>query len=159
MAVTFSATVTDKGAGLAIKRTQSAVSGQKVADTAAHAMVHQFLPDVFYSNVYRWKKTVRPGQPLLDTGAHLVSGFVYSTTGATATIRNLFKYAHIHDRGATIRAKNVPYLRFKIRGVGWFRKKEVVIPARRFAYWSRLAVDFVMRSVRGMVKRTRETGR
>lgn len=156
MAVSFSAKVTKDGATLALKRVAGGVTGQKVADTAARAMTHEFLPDVFYSNLYNWPKTVRSGQPLLDTGTHLASGFVYSTSGATATIKNLFKYAHVHDRGMTIRAKNAKNLRFKVRGVGWFSKKEVVIPQRRFAYWSTQAREFVMRRVRAMVKATRE---
>jgi phage gpG-like protein len=165
MAVTMSAKVTKDGATLALNRltgggsgggaSRAAVSGQRIADTAAKAMVHEFLPDVFYSNLYNWKKTVRPGQPLLDTGTHLASGFVYSTSGAVATIKNLFKYAHVHDRGMTIRAKSAKNLRFKVRGVGWFSKKEVVIPQRRFMYWSALARDLVMRRVREMLARAR----
>ena len=156
MAVAFSASITDKGASLSIGRLGKAVSAPKVAETAAHAMVHEFMPDVFYSNLYNWKRTIRPGQPLLDTGTHLASGFVYSVSGAVATIRNLFRYAHVHDKGMTITAKRAKYLRFKIRGVGWVQKKQVTIPQRRFAYWSQMARDFVMRRVQGMVRATRE---
>jgi phage gpG-like protein len=40
-------------------------------------------------------------------------------------------YARIHEYGGTIRAKNKPYLTFKI-GNRWIRKKQVVIPARPY---------------------------
>jgi phage gpG-like protein len=40
-------------------------------------------------------------------------------------------YAPIHELGGVIRAKNSPYLRFKI-GDRWVSKKEVKIPARPF---------------------------
>lgn len=40
-------------------------------------------------------------------------------------------YARIHEFGGTIRAKNKPYLTFKI-GNRWIRKKQVVIPARPY---------------------------
>lgn len=161
MGVSFSAKVTKNEATLALKRLtggpgggsgRGAISGPSIADRAAHTMVHEVLPDVFYSNLYGWKKTLRPGMPLLDTGTHLVTGFVYKVSGAVATIKNLFKYAHIHDKGAVIRAKNKPLLKFKPRGLGWMSKKEVVIPARRFMYWSMLAKTAVMRSVNSMLR-------
>ena len=41
------------------------------------------------------------------------------------------KYARIHEFGGIIRAKNAPYLAFKI-GEKFIRKKQVVIPARPF---------------------------
>lgn len=40
-------------------------------------------------------------------------------------------YAPIHEFGGVIRAKNSPYLRFKI-GDRWVSKKQVTIPARPF---------------------------
>lgn len=174
MAVTFTASVTKDGAQLALGRLTGANGGgggwggrgasasaggplspENVAGRAAHSMVHEFLPDLFYSNLYGWKKTIRPGMPLLDTGTHLAQGFVYAVSGATATIKNLFKYAHVHDKGMTIRAKNAKNLRFKIRGVGWYQKKEVTIPQRRFMYWSNQARTAVMRSVESMIRAAR----
>jgi len=161
MAVLMSATVTKNEASLALKRLTGgaggggrggAVSGPSIADRAAHTMVHEVLPDVFYGNLYNWKKTLRPGMPLMDTGTHLVSGFVYRVAGSIATIKNIFRYAHVHDKGMTIRAKNVPLLRFKPRGLGWMSKKEVVIPRRRFMFWSALAKTAVMRSVNSMLR-------
>lgn len=144
--------LTGSGGGGAGRAGLGVVNGRSVADRAAHTMVHEVLPDVFYGNLYNWKKTLRPGTPLLDTATHLVSGFVYSVAGSVATIKNLFRYAHIHDKGATIRAKNVPLLKFKPRGLGWMSKKEVVIPQRRFMYWSRMAITRVVRSVKSMLR-------
>jgi phage gpG-like protein len=40
-------------------------------------------------------------------------------------------YAAIHQFGGVIKAKNVPYLRFKV-GDRWASKKQVTIPARPF---------------------------
>ena len=40
-------------------------------------------------------------------------------------------YARIHEEGGVIKAKNVPYLRFKVGG-SWVRVKEVTMPARPF---------------------------
>lgn len=154
MAVTMSAKITKDEATLALKRTAAGVSGPKIAGRAAHTMVHEVLPDVFYGNLYNWKKTLRPGMPLLDTGTHIASAFVYAVSGSVATIKNLFKYAHVHDKGAVIRAKNRPVLTFKPRGLGWMSKKEVTIPPRRFMYWSALAKTMVMRSVNSMLRAT-----
>jgi phage gpG-like protein len=142
------------GAGGAGRGGNGGISGPSVADRAAHTMVHEFLPDVFYSNLYGWKKTLRPGMPLLDTATHLVTGFLYRVMGATATISNRFKYAHVHDKGMTIRAKRAPRLTFKPRGLGWMSKKEVVIPQRRFMYWPELAKRAVIRSVESMIQAT-----
>lgn len=40
-------------------------------------------------------------------------------------------YARIHEQGGVIRAKNKPYLVFRI-GSRWFKKKSVFIPARPY---------------------------
>lgn len=49
---------------------------------------------------------------------------------AGATVGTKVLYAPVHEFGALIRAKRVPYLRFKIPGVGWRSAKQVRIPAR-----------------------------
>ncbi len=49
--------------------------------------------------------------------------------GATITPGKLI-YAPVHEFGALIRPKRVPYLKFKIPGVGWRSAKQVRIPAR-----------------------------
>ena len=40
-------------------------------------------------------------------------------------------YAEVHEKGETIKAKNVPWLHFK-GADGWAKVKQVVIPARPF---------------------------
>lgn len=42
------------------------------------------------------------------------------------------KYAGVHEKGATIKAKNAPRLVFKIPGVGVRTAKQVTIPARPY---------------------------
>ena len=94
----------------------------------------------------RWPESIRVkktgGQTLRDKGhlqnsmTHLVEGkSVAAGPGGTAQ-----KYAGILARGGTIRAKNKPFLKFLIPGVGWIQKKEVTIPPRDFTYQSPEAV-------------------
>lgn len=49
---------------------------------------------------------------------------------AGATVGTSVIYAAVHEFGALIRAKRVPYLKFNIPGVGWRSAKQVRIPAR-----------------------------
>ena len=53
-----------------------------------------------------------------------------SFTIATAS-KSQLPFILIHQFGGVIRAKNVPYLKFRINGQ-WVQKKEVTIPARRY---------------------------
>jgi phage gpG-like protein len=55
---------------------------------------------------------------------------VGSTSVETAIGTNV-EYAGVHERGAVIRAKNKPYLRFNVGG-RWVQKKSVTLPARRW---------------------------
>lgn len=41
-------------------------------------------------------------------------------------------YANILHEGGTIRAKNVPYLKFKLPNGQWVSKKSVTIPSRKY---------------------------
>ena len=50
-----------------------------------------------------------------------------------ATLGTNLVYAPTHEYGATIKAKNAPYLKFKI-GNQWVSTKQVKIPARPFLY-------------------------
>jgi len=182
MAVTMSAKITDKGVAVALGRLtgngggggrgntvagSAPLSPQNIADIAAKAMTYTYLPRVFDTNEYGWKPTLREGgTPLVKSArqaSRIRSAFVYSVAGAVATIRNLYKYAFVHDQGAAgggfvIKAKNAKMLRFKI-GDRWTQKKQVTIPQRRFMYWSDGATRFVMARVnyfiRSLVKGTK----
>ncbi len=159
MAVTLRASVDDKGVKLALAGMKGAMDGGKIAGIAARAMVHDWLPQVFARNVYGWKPPLRGGMPLNDTRTHLASAFVYSVAGAVATIRNLFKFAVIHDKGKTITAKNAKYLRFKIgRGADarWAQKKSVTIPQRRFMFWHTDSVKLVVHRVNLFIAQSRK---
>jgi phage virion morphogenesis protein len=73
---------------------------------------------------------IRGGKPLRDTGAHIYNT-LHSVASSSAVVVGVpYGWAIVHQQGATIRAKNVPFLRFQIRGKGWFSKKQVTIPAR-----------------------------
>jgi len=78
-----------------------------------------------------WAKTHRGGQILRDTG-RLRNSIKYSVLGVdTVVIGTNLIYAPTHQFGATIKAKNSPYLRFMIGGK-FISKKQVTIPARPF---------------------------
>lgn len=72
------------------------------------------------------------GQTLRDTG-NLKSSLDYlaSKKGVEWGVTVSAPYAKILNYGGTIKAKNKPYLRFKI-GDRWASKKSVTIPSRRF---------------------------
>ena len=86
-----------------------------------------------------WSKTERLSGPrprFLGVGTgHLRSSITVSRSidrnNLTFFIGTNVKYARIHEFGGVIRAKNAPYLAFKI-GEKFIRKKQVVIPARPF---------------------------
>lgn len=86
-----------------------------------------------------WRKlAVRNGQPLVDTG-RLRSSFTMQIAGAEVIIGTNVTYAPVHQFGATIKAKNKPYLVFPIGGSaagekpkGYRVAKQVTIPPRPF---------------------------
>ena len=72
----------------------------------------------------------RTGKPLSDTGS--LRGSIseeYDNNHAVVGTNDV--RAKIHQFGGTIKARNHPYLTFKVGDV-WVRKKEVTIPARPF---------------------------
>jgi phage gpG-like protein len=72
---------------------------------------------------------LRDGMPLLDTG-RLRAAFQVRVGPLRVEIFNNVKYANVQNYGATINAKDAPYLVFKGKG-GWYSKKQVVIPKRQ----------------------------
>lgn len=89
----------------------------------------------------KWTPSIRVqkkgGQTLRDTGALMNSITVQEIDGNSVVIGpggTASKYAAIQALGGTIKAKNKPFLRFIIPGVGWVSKKEVTIPARDYTY-------------------------
>jgi phage gpG-like protein len=97
------------------------------------------MPAAFAAGGYgTWPSVLREGRPLIDTGA-LMGGFVSSmgADGRSVVITNTGRpkmIQGVHQFGATIRAKNVPFLRFRI-GEQWVSKKQVTIPPRSFFVW------------------------
>lgn len=74
----------------------------------------------------------RAGTPILtDTGQHLLASVASTSTAEEAEWGASWEFAHIHQDGATISAKNAPALRFQSGG-SWHSAKSVTIPARPF---------------------------
>ena len=74
---------------------------------------------------------VQNGQTLRDTGA-LANSLTHVVMSSTVEVGTNIPYAAPNHFGAHITAVNGPFLRFKIPGGGWARKKEVTLPARPF---------------------------
>lgn len=83
------------------------------------------------ANGERWADiTHREGKPLVLTGS-LRDSIRRSNTSNKAVIGTSDKRARIHNYGGIIRAKNKPYLVFKINGK-WIKVKSVTIKARQY---------------------------
>lgn len=77
----------------------------------------------------QWAPVRRGGQPLRLTGI-LRDSFSFDVDGDGLRVGTNIQYAPLHQFGGEIRAKNHPYLRFKV-GERWVSKKSVTIPARK----------------------------
>ena len=73
----------------------------------------------------------RGGQPLRNTGTHLMNAVSYSVEGNSVSVGVPPAWASVLQFGGTISAKNSPFMKFKI-GNQWVQKKSVKIPARPF---------------------------
>lgn len=88
----------------------------------------------------KWKPSIRVkvsgGQTLRDRG-DLMNSITSNVDGSSVSAGPgsgvAFK-ARILALGGTIKAKNKPFLKFRIPGVGFVQKKEVTIPARDYTY-------------------------
>ena len=82
----------------------------------------------------KWKPSQRAidedGQTLLDSG-QLRASIAHKASRDQVEVGTNKIYAAVHQLGATIRAKNVPFLRFKV-GDRWVSKPSVTIGARPF---------------------------
>ena len=88
-----------------------------------------------------WQPIVGGGKPLQGSG-RLRGSYDLETTpnSATVTWGSGLIYAAVQQFGATIKAKNVPHLKFRI-GNRWASKKQVTIPARRYLRFRDPAVE------------------
>lgn len=82
----------------------------------------------------KWPKSYRAsasgGQTLSDK-SHLKNSISYQANATGVEVGTNNKYAHVHQDGMEIKAKNVKFLRFQVGG-GWVRKQKVTIPKRPF---------------------------
>ena len=77
------------------------------------------------------------GRPPLiagDSGPSILAGIETAYTGPDRVeiASKGLRYSSVHQFGKTIRARNVPYLTFRLPSGQWVRKKEVTIPPRPF---------------------------
>lgn len=133
---TFTVNVTDEGVAARIRALRAAAEDL--------APLHAAIGGALLSNVQlgfkfgrspwgdAWRKPLlRNGQPLRDTG-RLNRSITVDATGDGVTVGTNVLYAPVHQFGATIRAKNKPYLVFRGGPNTFFRTKQVVVPARPF---------------------------
>ena len=72
------------------------------------------------------------GSPILaETGQHLLRSLAFYASAEEAVWGASWEFAHIHQEGAVIRAKNAKALTFLV-GNRWVSKEEVTIAARPF---------------------------
>ncbi|MEM4709852.1 MAG: HK97 gp10 family phage protein [Candidatus Diapherotrites archaeon] len=116
-----------------------------------NALVNATMREAADGIVVKIKENISPSKSGLNnrTGylreSVKVGNYVQLTPNGEGQITILVEapYAAVHEYGATIRAKNKPYLTFNING-NWVKKKEVTIPARPFAS---PAVDDVFQNI------------
>lgn len=89
----------------------------------------------------KWKDVLRGGQPLRNTGL-LSRSFISRVDDDGLAVGTNKKYAPTHQFGATIHAKNHPFLRFRV-GDRWASKQSVTIDARKMLPDEGLPDDWV----------------
>lgn len=78
-----------------------------------------------------WRARLQGGETMRDKGV-LMNSISHIVHGDSVEVGTNVPYALPLHFGATIRAVNGPYLRFKVPGGGWVSKREVTLPARPF---------------------------
>ncbi|TXG83253.1 MAG: hypothetical protein E6R12_08620 [Sphingomonadales bacterium] len=71
------------------------------------------------------------GKTLVETG-QLRNSISMQVKGGVLLVGSTVPYAATHQLSAVIRAKNKPYLKFKLPGGSWISTKKVIIPKRPF---------------------------
>jgi hypothetical protein len=85
----------------------------------------------------QWEPKADGSDCHLTSSGNLRNGWHISSASASeVTVSPTAFYAAVHNGGKLIRAKNVPYLRFKVGG-RWVRRKWVRIPIRELVPDSR----------------------
>jgi hypothetical protein len=94
-----------------------------------------------------WLPPLRGGTPMFDTGeyANSFSAQLDPHTNAVVIANDRFPQdiEGILTHGGTIKAKNAPYLVFRIGDI-WAKKKSVTIPARPVYLWRSILIDQVI---------------
>jgi len=78
-----------------------------------------------------WQENLEGTSILVQTGQHLLASIAWTSSADEAEWGSTWEYAHVHQDGMTIRAKDAPALAFHVGGK-FVHAKEVDIPARLF---------------------------
>ena len=97
-----------------------------------------------------WPANAEGTPTLLRTGDHLLGSIAWTASATETEVGSSWQFAHVHQEGMTISAKNAELLSFVVGG-RHVSKKSVTIPARPFVGMSaedaakidRLATNFV----------------
>lgn len=118
--------------------------------------IHEHFEDEKGDENKKWKKSIRAGmqggKTLTDKG-FLKGELFQESTNTQASIVSKTEYASIHNFGGVIRAKNKPFLRFKI-GDKWSSKKEVTMPERRFMWISNKSINMIVNTIAEYIERS-----
>lgn len=135
MAGVFSVTVHDTGLKAKLDKIAASAESKTVFERVGAAVLSKVQLG-FRGGVDPWGTAWKPlklrtGQPLSDTG-RLRRSIIAVADDNGVTIGTNLKYARVHQFGATITAKNAPFLAIPKPGGGIFRKKSVTVPARPY---------------------------
>lgn len=103
-----------------------------------------------------WAPNLAGTSTLMQSGQHLLGSIAWTASATETEVGASWQYAHVHQNGAVINAKNAKFLSFVVGG-RHVSKKSVTIPARPFvgisaedeAKIDRLATKFVERQLGG----------
>jgi len=95
-----------------------------------------------------WPDNLAGTSILQDTGTNLLDSIAFSSGEDVAEWGASWEFAHVHQFGAVIKAKNAPFLSFAHAG-GYARVKEVTIPERPFVGISDENVEEIRELVTG----------
>lgn len=101
-----------------------------------------------------WPANLSGTSTLFATGRNLRDSIASEASQDQAVWGASWEFAHVHQNGATIVAKDAKALRFRVPGRNSYAvKKSVTIPARRFVGVSDANEDEIIRVTEGWLRR------
>lgn len=105
------------------------LAGPKIVDAFLTELEHQGLELAQYIKTQELSGQVL--QNRTGTLRRSITMTPFRSSGQVTVGTNVL-YAKVHEFGAVIKAKNVPYLKFQTPDGAWHMKKQVLVPARPF---------------------------